>query len=342
MGQERQGPLVVECTRGPAVESRHLVEDVAVVDAAGRLVQGWGETETIVYPRSAIKSVQVLPLIESGAAELYAVSDKEISLACSSHNGQPEHVAVVRGWLERAGLGEDDLECGPHLPYHMPSAHACVRTGEAGLAVHNMCSGKHTAFLATARTLGEPTRGYIARDHPVQQRVTVAIAALSGHDLEQAPWATDGCSILTIGLPLSALARAAAHIADPSGLARERQAALARVRRAVAAHPFMVAGDGRACTRIIEAAGDRVLVKFGAEGVFFAALYEQGLGLALKVRDGATRTADAAVAAMLNRLGVLDDRDREALADMLEKPLRNWAGRLVGAVRPQREEEPDW
>ena len=278
MGQERQGPLVVECTRGPAVESRHLVEDVAVVDAAGRLVQGWGETETIVYPRSAIKSVQILPLIESGAAELYAVSDKEISLACSSHNGQPEHVAVVRGWLERAGLGEDDLECGPHLPYHMPSAHACVRTGEAGLAVHNMCSGKHTAFLATARTLGEPTRGYIARDHPVQQRVTVAIAALSGHDLEQAPWATDGCSILTIGLPLSALARAAAHIADPSGLARERQAAIARVRRAVAAHPFMVAGDGRACTRIIEAAGDRVLVKFGAEGVFFAALYEQGLG----------------------------------------------------------------
>ena len=101
MGTERQGPLVVECTRGPAVESRHLV-DVAVVDAAGRLVQGWGETETIVYPRSAIKSVQVLPLIESGAAERHAVSDEEIALACSSHNGQPEHVAVVRGWLDRA------------------------------------------------------------------------------------------------------------------------------------------------------------------------------------------------------------------------------------------------
>ena len=340
MGQERQGPLVVECTRGPAVESRHLV-DVAVVDAAGRLVQGWGETETIVYPRSAIKSVQVLPLIESAAAERHAVSDEEIALACSSHNGQPEHVAAVRGWLERAGLGEDDLECGPHLPYHTPAAHACVRVGDSGRAVHNMCSGKHTAFLVTARTLGEPTRGYIARDHPVQQRVTAAIAALSGHDLEQAPWATDGCSIPTIGLPLSALARAAAHIADPSGLAGERQAAIARVRRAVAAHPFMVAGDGRACTRIVGTAGTRVLVKFGAEGVFFAALYEQGFGLALKVRDGATRTADAAVAAMLNRLGVLDDRDREALADMLEKPLRNWAGRLVGAVRPQRQEEPD-
>ena len=339
MEAERRGPLVIECTRGPAVESRHLV-DAAVVDPAGRLVRGWGETETVVYPRSAIKSVQALPLIESGAAERYAVSDEEIALACSSHNGQPGHLAVVRGWLARAGLGEDDLECGPHLPYHTPSAHACVRAGEDGLAVHNMCSGKHTAFLVTARALGEPTRGYIGRDHPVQQRVSAAIAALSGHDLERAPWATDDCSIPTIGLPLSALARAAAHIADPAGLAEERRAAIARVRRAVAGHPFMVAGDGRACTRIIETAGARVLVKFGAEGVFFAALYESGLGLALKVRDGATRAADAAIAAMLDRLGVLDDRDREALADMLDKPLRNWAGRLIGAVHPAREDEP--
>ena len=205
---------MVECTRGPAVESRHLV-DVAVVDSSGRLVQGWGETESVVYPRSAIKSVQVLPLIETGAAERHAVTDEEIALACSSHNGQAAHVEVVRGWLARAGLGEDDLECGPHLPYHTPSAHACVRAGESGLAVHNMCSGKHAAFLVTARALGEPTQGYIARNHPVQQRVSAAIAALSGHDLARAPWAIDGCSIPTIGLPLSALARAAANIADP-------------------------------------------------------------------------------------------------------------------------------
>ena len=332
-GTARREPLVIECTRGPAVESRHLV-DAAVVDPAGRLVQGWGETDAVIYPRSAIKSVQVLPLIESGAAERFAVSDEEVAVACSSHNGQPGHVAVVRGWLERAGLGEDDLECGPHLPYHTSAAHACVREGEAGRAVHNMCSGKHSAFLVTARALGEPTRGYITREHPVQQRVSAAIAALSGCDLERAPWAIDGCSIPTIGLPLSGLARAAANIADPSGLAEERRAAIARVRRAVAGHPFMVAGDGRACTRIIETAGDRVLVKFGAEGVFYAALYESGLGLALKVRDGATRAANAAIATMLDRLGVLDDRDREALADMLDKPLRNWAGRLVGAVRP--------
>ena len=335
----RREPLTVECTRGSAVESRHLV-DAAVVDPAGRLVQGWGDTDGVVYPRSAIKSVQVLPLIETGAAERFAVTDEEIAVACSSHNGQPAHVEVVRAWLARAGLGEDDLECGPHLPHHTPSAHACVRAGEPARAAHNMCSGKHTAFLVTAQALGEPTESYIARDHPVQQRVSAAIAALSGHDLARAPWAIDGCSIPTIGLPLSALARAAARIADPAGLADERRAAIARVRRAVAGHPFMVAGDGRACTRITQAAGARVLVKFGAEGVFFAALHESGLGLALKVRDGATRAANAAVAAMLDRLGVLDDRDRAALADMIERPLRNWAGRLVGAVRTAQDGEP--
>ena len=158
MEREGQGPLVVECTRGPAVESRHLV-DAAVVDPAGRLVQGWGETGAVVYARSAIKSVQVLPLLETGAAERYTVSDEEVALACSSHNGQPAHVAVVRGWLARAGLGEDDLECGPHLPYHTPSAHACVRAGESGGAVHNMCSGKHSAFLVTAAGAGRADAG---------------------------------------------------------------------------------------------------------------------------------------------------------------------------------------
>ena len=333
MGAERHGPLVIECTRGPAVESRHRV-DVAVVDPAGRLVRGWGETETVVYPRSAIKSVQALPLIESGVAERSAVTDEEIAVACSSHNGQPAHLAVVGAWLARAGLGEEDLECGAHLPYHLPSAHACVRAGGEGRAVHNMCSGKHAAFLATARALGEPTRGYIERGHPVQRRVAAAIADMSGHDLARAPWAIDGCGIPTIGLPLSALARAAARIADPRGLADERQAAIARVRRAVAGNPFMVAGDGRACTRIIETAGARVLIKFGAEGVFFAALYGTGLGLALKVRDGATRAADLAIATMLDRLSVLTDDDRRALAGMLTRTLRNWRGRDVGVVRP--------
>ena len=309
--------------------------DAALVDPAGRIVHAWGDPETIIYPRSAIKSVQVLPLIETGAAEQCAVTDEELAIACSSHNGQEGHVSVVRNWLTRNGLSESDLECGGHLPYHLASAHACVRRGDSGSPVHNMCSGKHAGFLVTARALGEPTVGYIQRDHSIQHRVSRAIAEMTDCDLDGAPWGIDGCSIPTIGLPLTGLARAAARIADPAKLSAERQAAIARVKRAIASHPFMIAGDGRACTRIIAAVGDRAVVKFGAEGVFFAALSGLGLGLALKVRDGATRAADVAIVTLLDRLSVLKDDDRLALENMLSTPLHNWRTREVGTVRAQ-------
>ena len=137
----------------------------------------------------------------------------------------------------------------------------------------------------------------------------------------------------TIGMPLAALALAAARIADPAKLTPARQAAIKRIRGAIAAHPFMIAGDGRACTRVIEATSGRALVKFGAEGVFFAALTDLGLGLALKVRDGTTRATDVALATLLDRLAVLDSDNHRDLADMLATPLRNWAGIEVGVVR---------
>lgn len=332
MSGKRHEPLTIECTREPAVESTHLV-DVAVVDPDGAIVEGWGGVDRVIYPRSAIKSIQVLPLFETGVADKIAVTDAEIAVACSSHNGQPAHVETVRNWLSRCGLSEDDLECGGHLPYHTAAAHACIRAGEKGLPIHNMCSGKHTAFLVTAATLGEATAGYIERDHPVQQRVSAAIAEMTGWDLSRAPWGRDGCSIPTIGMPLHALARGAARIADPLGLSDERRAAILRIRQAIAAEPFMIAGDDRACTAITQSLGDKALVKFGAEGVFFAALPTLGLGMALKVRDGAKRAADVATAAMLDRLGLLGEAERADLARYLETPLKNWRGFEIGVVR---------
>jgi len=332
MPAETHQPLVIECTRGAIVESRHIV-DAAVVDAAGQLVIAWGDAATLVYPRSGIKSVQVLPLIETGVANQLDLTDEEIAIACSSHNAQDRHLAVVRKWLKRCGLNESHLECGGHLPYDTAAAHACIREGDAGQPIHNMCSGKHSGILTTALTLGEPTAGYVHRDHPAQMRVSQAVADMSGTDLQHAPFAVDGCSIPTIGMPLSALALAAARIADPAKLPAARQAAIMRIRRAIAAHPFMIAGDGRACTRVIEATNGQALVKFGAEGVFFAALTDLGLGLALKVRDGTTRATDVALATLLDRLAVLDSDNRRDLADMLATPLRNWAGIEVGAVR---------
>ncbi|MDP7342040.1 MAG: asparaginase, partial [Alphaproteobacteria bacterium] len=260
-------------------------------------------------------------------------TDAEIALACASHNGQDALIGAVRKWLARTGLGEEHLECGGHLPYHKETAEEYIRRGEAGLAIHNMCSGKHSAFLVTAKLLGEETKNYIAREHPVQQRVSAAIREMTGWDISRSPWAIDGCSIPTIGLPLHALARGAANIADPDAQQPARQEAIGRIRAAIAAEPFMIAGDGRACSDIIPALAGKAYIKFGAEGVFFAPLLTLGFGLALKVRDGATRAADTAIAALLAHLGLLDDAAQEKLAAYIETPLANWRGIHVGTVR---------
>ena len=317
-------PLAVEVVRGPLVESRHRVA-AAVADARGPLA-AWGDVEAVVLPRSAVKPLQVLPLIETGAAEASGVSESEIALACSSHNGESCHVAAVTAWLERLGLAPDDLECGAHAPLRgAPPARLTP--------AHNNCSGKHTAMLATARHLGEPLAGYVAPDHPVQRRLRTLLGELAGHDLSTAPSAIDGCSIPTIAMPLTSLALAFARFATGDVPQPERKSALARVRRAMATHPFMVAGTGRFCTALIEATAGHVLVKTGAEGVMVAAVPEAGLGLALKVDDGASRAAEVAMVALLRHLDVLTGPLAPAVAAFAAPPQQNWRGLEIGVIR---------
>jgi L-asparaginase II len=326
-------PVLVEIRRGDMVESRHRGA-AAVVDAAGRIVLRWGDIERPVYARSAVKPVQALPLVESGAADRFGLGDRELALACASHHGEPAHVAAVRSWLQRVGLGPDDLECGSHLPYDAAAAHALIRAGERPCPLHSNCSGKHTGFLATARHFGEPTRGYIDADHPVQRRVSQAIAEMSGLDLAAAPRGVDGCGIPVIGLPLHGLARAMARMADPAGLPTERGEAAKRLLVAMAAKPLMVDGTGGFATVLMQEAGERAVVKPGAEGVFCAALPGLGYGVALKIADGAGRASEVAMGAILERLGIFEGEASPALAALLRPVLRNVAGREVGSIRP--------
>ncbi|MEE2980574.1 MAG: asparaginase [Pseudomonadota bacterium] len=326
-------PLAVEVTRGAVVESRHRAS-CAVFDSAGNLVQSWGDVDQAVYPRSAIKAIQALPLVETGAAEAYGLGDGEIALACSSHGGEPFHVATVEAWLVRIGLNEADFECGAHLPAHGPSSEALLRHDHAVTQIHNNCSGKHMGFLTTACHAGEPTKGYIHPDHPVQQRISAVIAALSGVDLARVPVAVDGCGIPTLALQLKGLATAMARFADPASQPDGRGAAMTRIHQAIAARPEMVAGTGRLCTAIIRETGGAVLAKTGAEGVFAAALPGLGLGLAIKVDDGAGRASEVAVTNILKHLGAIDDAVAARLADFMVAPLKNIVGRRIGDVRP--------
>ncbi len=243
-------PVLVEATRGDARESAHCGA-IVVVDADGHRVVALGDVERPVFPRSAVKVLQAIPLVESGAAARLELDDEELAIACASHNGEPEHVAVVARMLAKAGLDESALECGTHWPRVEQVAHAIAAAGREPTALHNNCSGKHAGFLCLACMLCDGVglrqyaKGYVLPRHPVMRAVTEVLQAATGHDLAQAPRGIDGCSIPTFAIPLHRLALAFARIGTGTGLRPGHARAAARLRQAVARHPFMVAGSTR-------------------------------------------------------------------------------------------------
>jgi L-asparaginase II len=325
-------PILVELTRGGWVESRHRGA-VAITDASGRLVWSAGEVDRPVFARSALKMLQALPLVETGAAEAFGVSPEDLALACASHGGEPFHIEAVAAWLARIGCVEGDLACGAHAPANEAAARALLLAGGKPSRLHNNCSGKHAGFLTVARHLGVDTRGYEQPDHPVQRLALAAIAEMSGLDPAAMPVGVDGCTAPAAATPLRGLATAMARIADPSGLSSARAGAARRLYAAVRANPLYVAGTGRACTALIEAANGAASVKTGAEGAYVAVLGELGLGVALKIDDGAGRASETVIAAILAALGVID-RDHPAIAALVDAKVVDTTGRMVGARRP--------
>jgi L-asparaginase II len=325
-------PVLVEVMRGALVESRHR-GSVAVVDADGATVLALGDVELPIYPRSAVKALQALPLIESGAADKFGLGDAELALACASHGGEPEHVATASRMLAHAGLDVGALECGTHWPSYQPAAQALARASGAPSALHNNCSGKHAGFLCVACAAGIEHRGYVAAGHAVQREVKAAIESVVGVELSEERRGIDGCAIPTYAVPLTALARGFARFGTGRGLGPERAKAASRLRAAIAAQPWYVAGTGRFCTEVMKIFGLRVLAKTGAEGVFCGALPEQGLGIALKCDDGGTRAAEVMMATTIARFLPLAGAEPVALERFLRPTLRNWNGTEVGSLR---------
>ncbi|WP_150288054.1 asparaginase [Rhabdaerophilum calidifontis] len=326
-------PVLVEVTRGGIVESAHRGA-VAVLDAAGRPLLALGDIDRPVFPRSAVKALQALPLIESGAAERFGLTDAGIALACASHSGEPEHAETAAAMLAAAGRDSQCLECGAHWPMGDAAARALAASGRQPSALHNNCSGKHAGFICLALHEGHDPRGYIGPDHPAMRRVTAALGEMTGFDLARTARGIDGCSIPTYAVPLRNLAHAFARFGTGAGLAPDRARAAARIRAAVAASPFHVAGSGRFDTLAMTALGARAFVKTGAEGVYCAALPEAGLGIALKIEDGASRAAEIVMAALIARFLPLAAQEAAAIAALADKPLTNWNGVEFGRLRP--------
>ena len=326
-------PILVEVTRGTLVESWHRGA-VVVTDATGEVVIGHGDVDAAVFPRSAIKVLQAIPLVESGAADAYGFGNRELALACASHSGEAGHVALVADMLGRAGLDASDLECGCHWPFGLSQALDIARDGQSPTPLHNNCSGKHAGFLCTAVHRHEATTGYVDATHPVQRRAQAVIEDLVGVQLGPDVCGTDGCSIPTFAAPLKGFATAFAKLVSGRNVDPARAVAGQRLITACIAEPWYMAGTDRACVNLIEAGGGRVFAKTGAEGVFCGAVPEYGLGFAVKIDDGATRASEAAVAALLVEIFRPHDAGlAEAYAELSRTTLRNWEKTVVGEVR---------
>ena len=330
-------PVLVNRWRGNAIESRHR-GSVAVVESSGRVFAALGDVQRAVFPRSAIKFLQTIPFVESGAVEAFSLDDRHIALACASHNGEPIHAGLAQDWLERINCKHDDLECGAELPLHQSTQFELMSEGRGPQRVHHNCSGKHLGFLSTCKQLGEQTHNYRLYNHSAQQRWFEVLESLSNTRIAQLPWGYDGCAIPALAIPLQRIALAMARFGDVSRFAGERREAVERIHAAITSNPYLVAGKERLCTALMERLAPNILVKVGADGVYTAAIPEHGLGVALKIDDGHDGAARVALGAVLQGLGLLPADDVKALSEFFRPSINNSRGETTGRIEPSS----DW
>jgi L-asparaginase II len=334
-------PPLVEVTRGEMVESRHRGV-IAVVDADGAVIARHGDIETRTWYRSAAKPFQTIPILTSGAAERFELSDRDLAVITGSHSGEATHRAAVADILERIGLDESALQCGPHTPFDEAMARQLRAAGLPATPLHNNCSGKHAGMLAFARHIGEAIESYLEPAHPIQQQIRVVVARFADAPVEDVAVAVDGCSAPVFGLSLEAMARGYAQLVavEQTDIEPALAAAASRIVHAMCEHPEMVGGaTKRLDTDLMRVAGGQIISKVGAEGVQLlgvkpGARYPRGLGIAIKIEDGDIRRArDPVVIETLRQLGLLDEPQRAALAGYARAAVRNHRRLVVGDVR---------
>ncbi|MCP4182632.1 MAG: asparaginase [Hyphomicrobiales bacterium] len=314
-------PVLAQVTRGNIVESFHRAS-YAITDNRGTLLSSAGDIQRPIFPRSAIKALQALALIESGAAQAYQFTDEEISVACASHNGEAHHINAVRSMLRKSGVNEHKLECGLHWPTHAPAASLLAASNQKPGNIHNNCSGKHAAMLATAHYLGEKLDNYIDISHPVQQRIQAIISQFCQYDASTAPCGIDGCSVPTWAIPLEKIACGFAMLSNNSHDNWQWSNASSTIIKSVRAAPQMVAGTGRFCTKIMNDV-PRLFAKTGAEGVYCGVIQHAGIGIAVKCDDGATRAAEVIFAKIISKLPVWNKEEKAILSTYSSSELKN-------------------
>ena len=320
---------LTEIWRGPFLECLHSGHAV-ICDDTGQIVEAWGDPEAVVMPRSSAKMIQALPLVESGAADAFGLTDVELALACASHLGAATHTDAVTAWLTGLELGDDDLRCGPQMPQDRAAFNALIRTDAKPCQIHNNCSGKHAGFLTLSKHLKGGSE-YIDPNHPVQEACLAAFEDVTGEISSGS--GIDGCSAPNPACTMQGMARAMAGFAAARDGADARQTASVRLWQAMVTHPDLVAGDRHGATALMRATTQPVAIKNGAEGYYSAIIPGLKLGIAVKVMDGAIRGSNCALAALLVRLGVLD-ADHPTTKRYMNAPILNRRGVQTGWIRP--------
>ena len=321
-------------TRGSFVESAHRGHVVAV-DGRGRTLASLGSAEAVAFMRSAAKPFQAVPLVASGAAESFGLEDRELAVACGSHDATNAHTETVVSMLRKAGLNVSDLNCGAHEPYSKEAAEALKAEGSRPTAVHNNCSGNHAGMLALARHLGADVKTYHLPRNPAQREILRAVSQFSGLPSEEIGYAVDNCAAPTFALTVGTMAQMLARLVAPDAPDAAR-----RIVGAMMAHPSMVEGEGELDTELMRAAPGRLVSKVGAEGIYAAGVlpcerWPAGLGLACKIEDGdkGDRARPPVAVELLRQLGVLNEDEVKSLSKFSHQTLKNHRGEEVGEVR---------
>ena len=317
------------------------------MDGDGRLVARLGEPETVTYLRSSAKPFQAVPLLTTGAADRFGLTEAELAVACGSHSGEDLHAETVTRLLEKIGLDESFLKCGVHDPYDRATAARLRGRGESPGLLRNNCSGKHTGMLVLSRHLGAPPENYDDPAGLVQQTILRAVSRFSGLPPEEIAVGTDGCGVPVFGMPVRTMALMYARlVAPPDDFDGPTRGACGRIVAAMTGHPEMVGGTvERFDTEVMRAARGLVVSKIGAEGVYTAGVrpcraWPSGLALAFKIEDGEDRRARSTIAIeSLRQLDVLEEDAFKALIPYSNFPVLNHRGEIVGQIRPSFELE---
>ncbi|QEK13676.1 asparaginase [Crassaminicella thermophila] len=324
---------VAEVYRGEIMESSHLGH-IAVVDWKGKLLYSGGNPYRITYARSSIKPIQAIPIVETGTADRFHLSDADLALNCASHSGEIKHTNGILSMLRRGGIGVDSLQCGEHIPLRKDVYENLIKQGEKLTPLYNNCSGKHVGMLLTAIHMGEPLENYYKIEHPVQQRIIKTLSEIAKYPIDKIQIGIDGCGVPVHAMPLERLAYAFARMTKPKCLGEIRAKACERITNAMMNHSDLVAGTGRFCTEFMKTAKGRMFGKAGAEAVYLIGDKKTGIGVAIKIEDGNARAMYTVALEVLRQLDLITKEELEELRDYYMPKVRNARNEEVGRIVP--------